>query len=389
MQFDVAIIGGGLVGLSLARALAGSGLSLALVDRAPAPEPEDRATGGWDVRVYAISPGSEAFLARNGAWPEAEPERIAAVLEMQVFGDAPGSRIVFGAYDAHVERLASIVENRALAAALWRTLRTQPDLAVLAPADCESVSFGSDAAQLTLADGRRLEARLLVAADGQDSWLRAQAGIATRIQPYLQSAVVANFACEQPPEGTAFQWFRTDGVLALLPLPGNRTSLVWSVEQALADELMAAPQELGARVAEASAHRLGRLEMITAPAAFPLRLARVERLVLPRLALVGDAAHNLHPLAGQGVNLGFQDARELAQVLRDRGACGDVGELRMLRRYERARREEVLAMTVVTDGLTRLFNNRLPPLAWLRNRGLNLVDRASPLKHLLVQRALG
>lgn len=308
---------------------------------------------------------------------------------MQVFGDAPGSRIVFSAYDAHVERLASIVENRELVAAQWRALRTQPDLAVLAPAACESVSLGADTAELTLADGRHLQARLLVAADGQDSWLRTQAGIATRSHAYRQSAVVANFACERSPKGTAFQWFRPDGVLALLPLPGNRTSLVWSVEQALADELMAAPDALGSRVSEATAQRLGKLDMITPPAAFVLRLARVERLVLPRLALVGDAAHNLHPLAGQGVNLGFQDAQVLAQVLQKRGACDDVGELRLLRRYERARREPVLAMTLVTDGLERLFNNRLPPLAWMRNRGLSLVDRATPLKHRLIQRALG
>jgi 2-octaprenylphenol hydroxylase len=308
---------------------------------------------------------------------------------MKVFGDAPGSRIVFDAYDAHVERLASIVESRVLGAALWEALGAQRDLAVLAPAGCESVSFGDDAAQLTLTDGSRLQARLLVAADGQDSWLRAQAGIATRVRPYVQSAVVANFACEQPHQGTAFQWFRADGVLALLPLPGNRTSLVWSVEQPLADELMAAPETLNSRVAEATGHRLGRLEVITPPAAFPLRLAQVERLVLPRLALVGDAAHNLHPLAGQGVNLGFQDVQALAQVLRERGACADVGELRLLRRYERARREPVLAMTLVTDGLKRLFNNRLPPLAWLRNRGLNLVDHALPLKHEVIRRALG
>jgi 2-polyprenylphenol 6-hydroxylase len=388
MQFDVAIIGSGLVGLSLARALAGSGLSLALVDRAPAPPPAPHQEG-WDVRVYAISPGSAAFLAAHGAWPDSARDRIAAVLEMEVFGDAPGSRIVFSAYDAHVERLASIVESRELGAALWRALRMQPDLAVLAPATCESVSFGADAAELALADGRRLEARLLVAADGQDSWLRTQAGIATRSHAYLQTAVVANFACARPPTGTAFQWFRADGVLALLPLPGNRTSLVWSVEQALADELMAAPDLLGSRVGEATAQRLGKLEMLTPPAAFALRLAQVERLVLPRLALVGDAAHNLHPLAGQGVNLGFQDVQALAQVLRERGACADVGELRLLRRYERARREPVLAMTVVTDGLKRLFNNRLPPLAWLRNRGLNLVDHALPLKHELIRRALG
>ncbi len=179
MQFDVVIIGGGLVGLSLARALDGSGLSVALVDRAPAPSPADVELGGWDARVYAISPGSEAFLSRNGAWPQRAAERIAPVLEMQVFGDAPGSRIVFAAYDAHVERLAAIVESRVLGAALWEALGAQRDLAVLAPAGCESVNFGDDAAQLTLTDGSRLRARLLVAADGQDSWLRTQAGIAT------------------------------------------------------------------------------------------------------------------------------------------------------------------------------------------------------------------
>lgn len=389
MQFDVVIIGGGLVGLSLARALAGTGLSLGLVDRAPPPPPAQADPDGWDVRIYAISPASQAFLESQGAWPATASGRIAPVLQMQVFGDAPGSRIVFEAYDAHVECLAAIVENRLLSAALWQALRGQPDLTVVAPAECESVDFGGEAAELTLTGGTRLQARLLVAADGQDSWLRDQAGVEARIRPYQQSAIVANFACEQAPTGTAFQWFRADGVLALLPLPGNRTSLVWSLEQPLADELMAAPGTLAARVGEATAHRLGRLEAITPAAAFPLRLARVERVVGARLALVGDAAHNLHPLAGQGVNLGFQDARELAQVLRARGACEDVGEVRLLRRYERARREQVLAMTAVTDGLQRLFNNRLAPLTWLRNRGLNLVDRAAPLKHLLIRQALG
>lgn len=389
MEFDVAIVGAGLVGLSLARALADSGLRLALVDRAPPVQAQHWAADSWDIRVYAISPGSESFLAQHGAWPEESGERIAPVLEMQVFGDAPGSRIVFGAYEAHVPRLASIVENRVLLAALWRSLRAQPGLQVLAPAGCESVGFGGDSAHLTLTDGTRLQARLLVAADGQDSWLRAQAGIETRVQPYGQSAVVANFACEHPHGGTAFQWFRPDGVLALLPLPGNRVSLVWSAQEKLAGELVAQPGGLGAKVGEATGRRLGALELITPALALPLRVARVARLVQPRLALVGDAAHNLHPLAGQGVNLGFQDARELAQVLRSRGGCADVGEPRLLRRYERARREDVLAMTLLTDGLQRLFNNSVAPLAWLRNRGLNLVDLAAPVKRRLMRHALG
>jgi ubiquinone biosynthesis UbiH/UbiF/VisC/COQ6 family hydroxylase len=202
--------------------------------------------------------------------------------------------------------------------------------------------------------------------------------------------VVANFECEHAHRNSAFQWFRADGVLALLPLPGSRCSMVWSARQDLADELIAATADaLSARVAEASRGALGRLKQITPPAAFPLQLVRVPSLVRARLALVGDAAHNLHPLAGQGVNLGFQDARELARVLLQRGACRDVGEHRLLRRYERARREDILAMTWLTHGLQRLFRDPSAPLAWVRNRGLSLVDRAGPLKRRLVQHALG
>ena len=387
---DVAIVGGGLVGLSLARALAGSGLQIALVDRVPPPQEQASDAIGFDVRVYAISPGSETFLRACGAWPVGSGERIAPVTNMRVFGNTSGDGIAFSAYEAHVAHLASIVENRLLLAALWRSLRAQTELTVFAPARGASVSWEPDAARLTLDDGRRLRANLLVAADGADSWLRGEAGIATRVHPYGQTAVVANFACEISHRGTAFQWFQGSGVLAMLPLPGNRSSMVWSIEDALAEDLMAlTPAQLCDRVVDASGGVLGGLELITAPATFPLRLVRVDHMAGPRLALVGDAAHNVHPLAGQGVNLGFQDARELAQVLRQRGTCSDAGEHRLLRRYERARREDVLAMTAVTDGLLRLFGNKRPWLSWLRNRGLNLVDRAEPLKNLLVRHALG
>jgi ubiquinone biosynthesis UbiH/UbiF/VisC/COQ6 family hydroxylase len=396
-QVDLAIVGAGLVGLSLACALRGSALRIALVDRAPPPAAAP-ADADWDVRVYAISPGSEGFLSACGAWPQ--HARMAPVLAMEVFGDDGASRIDFDAHRARVAHLAHIVENRALLDSLWARVRAS-DVEVRAPARCAGVAFGpppgvapesavADSATLSFEDGPPLHARLLVAADGAQSWLRAQAGLEAAITPYGHTAVVAHFACEAAHDGRALQWFRRDGVLALLPLPGNRCSLVWSAMDSVAAELMAAgAQALAQRVAEASGYRLGALEQITAPAAFPLQLVRVPRLVAPRLALVGDAAHNLHPLAGQGVNLGFQDARELAQALRARGACSDVGEYRLLRRYERARSEDVLAMTLVTDGLKLLFNNRIPPLAWLRNRGLNLVDRATALKHLLVRHALG
>lgn len=387
MQFDVVIVGGGLVGLSLARALAGAGLRLGLVERdlvAPASP-----SGIWDARVFAISPASEQFLRELGAWPR-DVQRAAPITQMRIFGDRPGSELSFSAYDSHVPHLATIAENSALVAALRQALQGQEGLTQIASTGCRTVQFESRRALLVLESGDSLEARLLVAADGGDSWLRAQAGIVHSQTDYEQTAVVANFTTGCPHRGSAFQWFRNDGVLALLPLPGERASMVWSAEHALAERLLHLPaSELCAEVEAASAGVLGALSLITPAAGFPLRLIRVERLVAPRLALVGDAAHNLHPLAGQGVNLGFQDARELAAVLATRGPELDPGSFALLRRYERARREDILAMTAVTHGLQRLFNNSIAPLGWLRNRGLELSDRLAPLKRLLVSHALG
>ena len=384
-DFDVVIAGGGLVGLSLAKALSGGGLAVGLVDRDLPAQPSAQ----WDVRVYAISPGSERFLRSLGAWPD-EIERMAAVERMRIFGDRPGSKLDFDAYRSHVAHLATIVENRLLMTTLQRVLRDEGKVEWFGEERCESVQWNEEAVTLHLQSGTSLCARLLVGADGADSWLRSQAGIEATEIDYGQSALVANFDCTVAHRGTAFQWFREDGVLALLPLPGERVSMVWSARDELAQRLMAlASDELTLEVGAASDNVLGRMEIITPPASFPLRCIRVERLIGPRLALVGDAAHNLHPLAGQGVNLGFQDARELSRVLMERGPERDVGAFALLRRYERARREDILVMTAATHGLQRLFNQAGPPLAWMRNLGLNLTDRLPPLKSLLVRRALG
>lgn len=385
-DFDVVIVGAGLVGLSLARALADSGLKLALVERNRPSLPD---TGEWDARVYAISPRSETWLRDLSVWPTGAG-RMAPVMRMRIFGDRPGSELGFSAYDAHVPRLATIVENSALVAALREAADVQPNLTLFSPAACTSVYWGSSLAVLGLGSGEQLRARLLVGADGADSWLRGQAGLAVHESSYGQTALVANFVTSEPHDGVAYQWFRPDGVLALLPLPGDRTSMVWSARQDLAERLLSlGAGALCAEVETASHSVLGRLALITAPTGFALRLLRVRRLIAPRLALVGDAAHNLHPLAGQGVNLGFQDARELASVLATRGPERDAGSRALLRRYERAREEDIVAMTAVTHGLQCLFNNSVAPLAWLRNLGLGLTDRLLPLKALLVQRALG
>ena len=390
-RFDVVIAGAGLVGLALAPALARTGLRVALVDRAAVAAPEsDPET--WDQRVYAISPGSATFLRSLGAWQMLQPERIEAIEAMHVAGDA-GSTLEFSAYELGERALAWIVEERALRAALL-PLVFEAGVEVIGGAALLSLERAPDAAMLTFTDStgsaRVVSAKLVVGADGARSWVRHAAGLATEPKPYGQTAVVANFACERAHHGVARQWFRTDGgVLAWLPLPGRRISIVWSAPDAQAADLCALDASaLAASVAEAGAHELGALVPITAAASFPLAFLKLPATVAHRLALVGDAAHGVHPLAGQGVNLGFGDVEALAAVLTERGPVTDPGASVLLERFARRRAGPVLAMQTVTDGLVRLFGPADPWLKTLRNAGLATVGRIPLLKRALAQPAL-
>ncbi len=383
-HFDVIIVGGGLVGASLAAALAHSGLTLALIESQPTPS----ADSSWDSRIYAISPGSRAFLQDCGAWALLDPNRVAPVAEMRVFGER-SAQIEFSAYQMGVPELACILENRALHIALWQKLATQDNLTLLQPARCQSLELGAAAATLTLQDGSQLAAQLIVGGDGRDSWVRQQAGLAAAPTDYEQHGVVANFHCSLPHRGIAHQWFQPEGILALLPLPDQQVSMVWSVSPQRAATLRAMPHaQLCAEVASAARHTLGELRVVTPATSFPLRLLTLEHISAPRIALIGDAAHNMHPLAGQGVNTGFRDARQLAELLMDKGGQHDVGDAVLLRRYDRKRREDILTMQSTTYGLKHLFNNSHPLLGELRNTGLNLVNRLTPLKKLLMRHAL-
>lgn len=386
-SFDVVIVGGGLVGASLAAALAPAAASVALVEpQPPRPLPADET---WDSRVYAISPGSAAFLEACGTWQRLPRERVTRIEAMRVYGDDLTACLEFNAYDTGLRELAFIVENRLLQDALWQQLRSADGVRLFCPARCAAVAWEANAVTLQLEGGAELTAKLLIGADGADSWVRGQAGIVATPADYGQLGVVANFSAGKSHRGTAYQWFRRDGVLALLPLPGDRVSMVWSTAEVHARELlMLTPPELAASVEAASQSALGPLETITPAAAFPLQLQRVARLVKPRLALVGDAAHNVHPLAGQGVNLGFRDARELAAVLAGRGLQHDCGDHALLRRYERARKEDVLAMQFTTHALQKLFNNEVVWLARARNLGLRLVNWQPQLKSFLVHHAV-
>ena len=395
VEFDVAIVGGAMVGAAAARSLAGE--RVALIAQAPRPAASGAPQGFaqfFDTRVYAISPGNAAFLTRLGAWNTIPADRLTPVHAMRVQGDDGKSLIEFDAYRSGVSELAWIVEDGRVQDALWRGLEAQERLSVHAGTSIRDLQVGDGAATLLLDDGRSLAARLVVGADGARSPVRERAGIASTAQGYGQTAVVANFACERPHRNVAWHWFRGPAsggaVLALLPLPGDHVSMVWSARTTDAARLLALDGEMLAReVAAAAQHVLGDFSLVTAPRGFPLQRLAAGSLVAPRVALAGDAAHVVHPLAGQGANLGLQDARILAEVLAARAPGRDPGDLRLLRRYARARAEAILAMGATVHGLHRLFGSPAPAASRLRNAGLNFADRLPVLKNLLMRHAMG
>ena len=382
--FDVLIVGGGLAGLSLACALRDTRLRIALVEhRAPAP------ATGWDARVYAVSPVNARFLQEIGAWKHMAVERIAPIHAMKICAD-DGAELDFSAYESGIAELGWILEASLMACELWENVKRQGNLTLFCPAAPQALQMSAAAAVLTLADGNALSARLLIGADGRDSWVREALAMPAINTPYGEMGLVANFECQRPHRGIARQWFRADGVLAWLPMAGDRISIVWSTADENARTLLAmAADNLCAHVAAAGNHELGALSLLTPAAAFPLRLMQVPRIVASRVALVGDAAHGIHPLSGHGINLGYQDAKALAALLAATPDWQDIGNERLLSRYQRERREETLLLQTTTHALHQLFRHDFPALKPLRKLGMNLTNSLPLLKNLLVRYAIG
>lgn len=380
---QVLVVGAGLVGAAAAIALADQGLQVTLVDSKPVETSADE--HGWDQRIYAISPGNRQWLQRLGIWAGMDHDRICDVDRMQVWGDAPRSLLEFDAYDANLPALSHILESRQLQQAMWHRI-SELDIKVMAPVQVQALRFSMGKASLELVDGMRLDAQLVVAADGGHSWVRQQAGLAVTGQAYEQKAVVANFECELPHRNTARQWFREDGVLAWLPMPGKRISIVWSTTRH-AELLVLDEAGFCQTVADAGGGQLGRLTLLTQPVTFPLNMQTTEHIVRPNLVLIGDAAHQVHPLAGQGVNLGFRDAVALAKTLAARHAHEALGDPMLLRRYERSRKTDMLAMRHTTHGLHELFGHQTPIVRTLRNWGLGFTNRQHWLKQQLIKQA--
>ncbi len=384
-MLDVLVVGAGITGVALGLALRQSGHRVRVLDHAPLPRFVPPA--GYDQRIYAMSLASHAFLEAVGGWGRMDPGRIQAIRAMAVQGDAQG-QLQFAPAAHAAAPLGYIAESGAMLEGLLAAAReTAPDL-IEAPVAIEDVTVQEDHVLVTLARGPALHTRLLVAADGIQSGLRGRMGLAAHFKHYGQKAVVANYATDAPHQGVARQWFLPGEVLALLPLPGNHVSLVWSAQTAHAEQLLAlAAAERTAALQAVVGYGVGRLREISAPAGFDLRLMRVDALTAPRFVLVGDAAHGVHPMAGQGLNLGLQDAAQLAAVLAARGEGPDCGDASVLRRYARARREPVLAMQMLTDGLFRLFSTDRWGLPVLRNWGMNGVNRLGWLKQRLMEHA--
>jgi len=389
---DICVIGNGIIGKVAALGLAQAGLSVTLLT--PPAAQAKSAPAGWDVRVYALNQVAHALLSSLRVWDALDASRIAPVDAMVVNGDGPraGGRLAFDAYSARAGLLAWIVEDSNLNAALDAALRFAPNLKVVS-ARAVRLEQDENRATVHLDNGASLPAALVVGADGGQSWVRTQCDIGIDYRPYHQRAVVANFSTELPHHGAAHQWFTSsEGIVALLPLPGNQVSLVWSAPDALADTLMqeSLPQ-LAERLSALPRQPLGKLAPLQPESVkdLPLALIRPHAIISQRVALVGDAAHVIHPLAGHGMNLGFADVTTLLQILAERGAERDCGDTRLLRRYARARKEDILLMQIATDGLERLFATDFEPLRVARNLGLNLLDQLPVLKRRLMSHAMG
>ncbi|MDO9316989.1 MAG: FAD-dependent oxidoreductase [Gammaproteobacteria bacterium] len=415
-EFDVVIVGSGMVGASLACALADSGLRLAVLDSQPFAAPDavdgsaaDLADQAFDPRVSAITPASQQFLNEIGVWDAIAVRRCSPYTDMHVWdGDGTGS-IHFSATDIHADLLGHIIENSVIVAALQQRLRQSihesADITLLAPVSLSGLRAPTTASQGTpvqieLADGSRLTTRLLVAADGANSTVRELAGFQTREWDYEHHAIVTTVRTQFPHRQTAIQRFMDKGVLAFLPLrtslQGGRDdqrhcSIVWSVLPELAQALMALDDAAFARELQAAIeNRLGTIESVDKRYSFPLRQRHAHSYVQQGIALIGDAAHTIHPLAGQGVNLGLQDASVLAaEILQALSKGRDFADLRTLRRYQRRRIGHNLGMMCMMEGFKRLFAEQPLAVRWLRNAGMAGLDKTVLIKNHIMRSAMG
>ncbi|MEX6663853.1 2-octaprenyl-3-methyl-6-methoxy-1,4-benzoquinol hydroxylase [Pseudomonas sp. W2-17] len=390
---DLLIVGAGMVGSALALALRDSGLNILVVDGGPLTVKPFVADAPFEARVSALSIASQRILERLGVWEGIVARRVSPYSDMHVWDGSGTGKVHFSASSVHANVLGHIVENRVMQDALVERLHDS-NIGLLADARLEQMRHSGDDWLLTLSDGRTLRAPLVVAADGAHSTVRRMTGTATREWDYLHHAIVTSVRTADSHRKTAWQRFTDDGPLAFLPLDREGEhwcSIVWSVTPEQSERLMKLDDERFCRELEnAFEGCLGQVISADSRVCVPLRQRHAKRYVAPGLALIGDAAHTIHPLAGQGVNLGFLDAAVLAEVLRGAVERGErLADERVLSRYERRRMPHNLALMAAMEGFERLFQADALPVRLLRNAGLKMVDHSAEAKALFVRQALG
>ncbi|KHD23567.1 oxidoreductase [Vibrio caribbeanicus] len=386
---DIAIVGGGMVGLALAAAFKETELRIAVIE---SRDPDEQLADLPDVRVSALSRSSENILRNLGAWPGILSRRYSPYSAMEVWEQDSFARIEFDAQKLAQPDLGHIVENRVIQLALLEQVKQLPNVSLFMPSKCSTMAIGESEAWLTLDNGQALTAKLVVGADGANSWVRKQQDIPLTHWDYGHSAIVANVWTAEAHERVARQTFTPQGPLAFLPMgESNMSSIVWSTEPNRADKLIAlSDSEFNKALTAEFDARLGLCEVVGERFAFPLKMRYARDFVVERVALVGDAAHTIHPLAGQGVNLGMLDAASLAQEVISLWQKGeDIGSKRNLRGYERWRKAEAAKMIAAMQGFKDLFSGGNPAKKLVRGIGMTLVSQLPGAKDEIMKRALG
>ena len=395
LKADIVIVGAGLVGLVAAIALEKAGYDVIIIDtKDPGKEIVNLENEPWDKRIYAISPANVAWLEKLGVWQLLDSQRVGQMRAMEIWSDDTAQALLLTAEDANADTLGFIIEGRALLQALLKRIN---DLSIqtLFEKACSSLVTDSKGASTTLHlnSGESIECTVLLAADGLKSWVRQQMDVPYLQKNYHQLSIVANFKVSKSHADIARQWFAKDAdnknsILAWLPLPENKISIVWSVSNEYGQYLLQLPKDAFTQeVAKAGLHCLGGLELITTPASFPLAMQKAASLVQDGVVFIGDAAHQVHPMAGQGMNLGFRDVIDFVDALEHKHTLQAINDHHLLRAYERKRKEDIAKMLLLTDGLFKLFESQSPVVKNVRNQGL-LLTNSLPIKKLLVSNAI-
>lgn len=383
--FDVAVVGAGLVGLAAAIALAEQGKRIVLVD---AKERAGYTSSTWDARIYAITPSTEAFLKALGVWAFVNAARINPVKAMALWHEGASDSLNLLADDANLDKLACIVENNQLMHALWERVDAL-DVTMVLGSPCTDIEYQDDTVVVDLVNGQQISASLLVAADGVNSFVRQQLGLATNDKDFDQVALVANYVVEKAHGNIARQWFSPHETLALLPLPQQQVSMVWALETERAKQLLSLSEESLAEQVEVQARgQLGQLKAASKTYSFPLRQITASKLIAERVVLIGDSAHQVHPMAGQGANLGFRDVMSLAKLMTSSHALQDVGDATFLRRYERDRKADVVSMNTLTSGLDYFFSSNNQLMKRLATSSMEQLEKRLSMKNILIKQAV-